>query len=173
MPGVARKGLLNLSVAGRYQKSRQAYQGGQLTPRPTLPPMRQMISREARVVVRLNRLRHLCCFAVMRRVVASCNALKIWKFQHHLRDEVTFAQLCRSRCDALISAKGGSDVGCQLCDALGLIVEAAKLMLKDDAAQGAWREPKGVCLSLLKKNAASLRRGRMTRSLPEITSSGC
>ena len=71
----------------------------------------------------------------MRRVVASCNALKIWKFQHHLRDEVTFAQLCRSRCDALISAKGGSDVGCQLCDALGLIVEAAKLMLKDDATQ--------------------------------------
>ena len=38
MPGVARKGLLNLLAAGVYQKSRQAYRGGLLTPRPTLPP---------------------------------------------------------------------------------------------------------------------------------------
>ena len=31
----------------------------------------------------------------------------------------------------------------------------------------------GTCLSLAKKNAASLKRGRITRSLPDTTCSGC
>jgi hypothetical protein len=120
-----------------------------------------------------NGVGHGLAQAVVQRVVAAHDALQLGELAHHVGHEVGLGQQCglvglfghQLRRPAQLRGNGLGDGA----HALGALALRAQLVVVDHLAQAAAREARVFLRSWSKKNLASARRGRTTRSLPSMT----